>query len=87
MSAFRKGRAVRNAAAVKTVAAAICAVVPFALSLYAGLGEHFELPVSAEVAGLIATFILGAVGAVSTVITSPQVGFGQGSRQGTLDGD
>ncbi|MBP9803320.1 MAG: hypothetical protein KBE22_00245 [Candidatus Accumulibacter sp.] len=81
MSAFRKGRAVCNAAAVKTIAAAVCAVVPFALALYTGLGEHYDLPVSGAIAGLIATFITGVVGAVSTVITSPQVGLARDETQ------
>ena len=74
MSAFRKGSAIRCAGLVKTVSAIACAVLPLFLTAYSGLAANHEMLISAEDMGLIVAFLIGAIGAVSTVITSPLVG-------------
>ena len=74
MSAFRQGSAVRNAATVKTISAIDCAVLPLFLAAYSGLAANHEMLISAEDMGIVVSFIVGAIGAVSTVITSPKVG-------------
>lgn len=75
MSVFHKGSAVRCAALVKTLSAIACAVLPLFLTAFTGLAKNHSMPVSTEDMGLIVAFLTGAIGAVSTVITSPQVGF------------
>ncbi len=74
MNAFRKGSAIRNAALVKNLSAIACAVLPLFLTAYTGLAKNHEMPVSVEDMGLLITFLLGVIGAVSTVLTSPKVG-------------
>ena len=74
MNALRKGSAVRNAATVKNISAIACAVLPLFLTAYSGLAANHEMLISAEDMGLIVAFLIGAIGAVSTVITSPLVG-------------
>ena len=74
MSAFRNGSAIRNAATVKTVSAIACAILPLFLAPYSGLAANHEMLISAEDMGIVVSFIVGAIGAVSTVITSPKVG-------------
>ena len=74
MSVFRQGHAVRNAQQVKTWSAIACAVLPLFLTAYSGLAANHEMLISAEDMGLIVAFLIGAIGAVSTVITSPLVG-------------
>ena len=74
MSVLRQGCAVRNARRVKTWSAIACAVLPLFLTAYSGLAKNHGLLVSTEDMGLIVAFLIGAIGAVSTVITSPLVG-------------
>lgn len=74
MSVFRKGSAVRCAALVKNLAAITCAVLPLFLTAYSGLAKNHEMLISTEDMGLLVTFIVGAIGAISTVVTSPKVG-------------
>lgn len=74
MSAFRQGSALRNAALVKNLSAIACAVLPLFLTAYTGLAKNHEMPVSVEDMGLLITFLIGAIGAISTVITSPKAG-------------
>lgn len=74
MSVFRKGSAIRCAVLVKNLAAIVCAVLPLFLTAYTGLAKNHEMPVSVEDMGLMVAFLVGAIGAVSTVITSPRVG-------------
>lgn len=74
MSALRNGSAIHNAATVKTVSAIACAVLPLFLAAYSGLAANHEMLISAEDMGIVVSFIVGAIGAVSTVITSPKVG-------------
>ena len=74
MSVFRKGSAIRNAATVKTVSAIACAVLPLFMAAYSGLAANHEMLISVEDMGILVSFLIGAIGAVSTVITSPRVG-------------
>jgi len=74
MSVFRKGSAIRSAALVKNLSAIACAVLPLFLTAYSGLAANHEMLISAEDMGLLVAFLIGAIGAVSTVITSPLVG-------------
>ena len=74
MSVFRQGHAVRNAHQVKTWSAIACAVLPPFLTAYSGLAANHQLLNRAEDMGVIVAFLIGAIGAVSTVITSPLVG-------------
>ena len=74
MSVFRKGSAIRSASLVKNLSAIACAVLPLFLTAYSGLAANHEMLISAEDMGLIVAFLIGAIGAVSTVITSPLVG-------------
>lgn len=74
MGVFHRGSAVRNAQQVKTWSAIVCAVLPLFLTAYSGLAKSHVLPVSADDMGLIVAFLIGAIGSVSTVITSPKVG-------------
>ena len=74
MSVFHKGSAIRHAATVKTASAISCAVLPLFLAAYSGLAVNHEMLISAEDMGIVVSFLIGAIGAVSTVITSPKVG-------------
>ena len=74
MAVLRKGSAVHNAATVKTVSAIACAILPLFLAAYSGLAANHEMLISAEDMGIVVSFLGGAIGAVSTVITSPKVG-------------
>lgn len=74
MSAFRKGSAIRNAATVKTVSAIACAVLPLFLTAYSGLAANHEMLISAEDMGIVVVFLAGAIGSISHVVTSPQIG-------------
>lgn len=74
MNVFRQGNAVRNAQQVKSWSAIACAVLPLFLTAYTGLAKNHEMPVSVEDMGLLVAFLIGAIGAISTVITSPKVG-------------
>ena len=74
MNAFRKGSAIRCAVLVKNLSAISCAVLPLFLTAYSGLAKNHALLVSAEDMGIVVAFLVGAIGAVSTVITSPKVG-------------
>ncbi len=74
MNALRKGSSVRNAAQIKMISAVLCAVLPLFLVAYQGIAQNHELAISAADMGLAVTFLIGAIGAVSTVITSPKVG-------------
>ncbi len=74
MSAFHKGSAIRSAALVKNLSAIACAVLPLFLTAYSGLAANHEMLISSEDMGLLVAFLVGAIGAVSTVITSPKVG-------------
>lgn len=74
VSAFRKGSAIYNAATVKTISAIACAILPLFLAAYSGLAANHEMLISVEDMGIVVSFLIGAIGAVSTVITSPKVG-------------
>ncbi len=74
MSALRKGSCLHNSAQIKTVSAILCAVLPLFLTAYSGLAANHEMLISTEDMGIVVSFIVGAIGAVSTVITSPKVG-------------
>jgi len=84
VSVFRKGAAIRCAVLVKNLAAITCAVLPLFLTAYSGLAKNHELLISTEDMGLLVTFIVGAIGAISTVITSPKVGL-QAPEQGRIE--
>ncbi len=74
MSVFRKGSSVRRSTQVKNLSAIACAVLPLFLTAYTGLAKNHEMPVSVEDMGLLVAFLIGAIGAISTVITSPKAG-------------
>ena len=74
MNVFCKGSAIRGAVLVKNLSAISCAVLPLFLSAYAGLAKNHWMPVSVEDMGIVVASLVGAIGAVSTVITSPKVG-------------
>lgn len=74
MSAFHKGQAVSNAAAWKLASAIACAVLPLFLTAYTGLAANHSMPISVQDMGIVVSFLAGAIGTISTVITSPLVG-------------
>lgn len=74
MSVFHKGSAIRGAVLIKNLSAISCAVLPLFLSAYAGLAKNHAMPISAEDMGIAMAFLVGAIGAISTVVTSPKVG-------------
>jgi hypothetical protein len=85
LRAFHKGSAVRNAALIKRLSAVACAVLPLFLTAYSGLAKNHYLAISAEDMGLVVAFLVGAIGAISTVITSPLVGLPAEPKQRGLE--